>query len=77
METLCLLSGLVVSAATAATPAVTASVNLSSAEVFTHNWEKCVGSGHMLLGTRADWRSHLKLAHDELGFVDDDDTLFH
>ena len=23
----------------------------------------------MLLGTRADWRAHLKLAHDELGFT--------
>ena len=34
---------------------------------FVHNWEECVGSGHMLLGTRADWRAHLKLAKDELG----------
>jgi xylan 1,4-beta-xylosidase len=35
---------------------------------FVHNWKECVGSGHMLLGTRADWRAHLKLARDELGF---------
>ena len=63
---LCLL-GLFSSAA--ATSSFAASVNLSSTEPFTHNWEKCVGSGHMLLGTRADWRAHLKLAHDELGFV--------
>ena len=31
--------------------------------------KRCVGSGHMLLGTRADWREHLRLAHDELGFT--------
>ena len=47
-----------------------ATVDLTAATVpFVHNWKKCVGSGHMLLGTRADWREHLKLARDELGFV--------
>lgn len=40
----------------------------ANVETFTHNWEECVGSGHMLLGTRSDWQSHLKLAHEECGF---------
>eukprot|EP00658_Telonema_sp_P-2_P026392 TRINITY_DN20653_c0_g1_i1.p1 TRINITY_DN20653_c0_g1~~TRINITY_DN20653_c0_g1_i1.p1 ORF type:complete len:537 (+),score=113.23 TRINITY_DN20653_c0_g1_i1:211-1821(+) len=34
---------------------------------FTHNWKRCIGSGHMLLGTRSDWRRHLALATNELG----------
>eukprot|EP00930_Biecheleria_cincta_P000834 TRINITY_DN102029_c0_g1_i1.p1 TRINITY_DN102029_c0_g1~~TRINITY_DN102029_c0_g1_i1.p1 ORF type:complete len:559 (-),score=74.99 TRINITY_DN102029_c0_g1_i1:216-1892(-) len=34
---------------------------------FEHYWKRCVGSGHMLLGTREDWRTHLKLAVNELG----------
>ena len=47
-----------------------ARVDLSASKSvpFAHYWKKCVGSGHMLLGTRADWQAHLKLAHDELGF---------
>merc|ERR1712137_1282328 len=36
---------------------------------FPHFWKRCVGSGHMLLGTRSDWQAHLKRAKDELGFV--------
>lgn len=34
---------------------------------FPHFWKRCVGSGHLLLGTRQDWRTHLRLARDELG----------
>ena len=34
---------------------------------FPHFWKRCFGSGHALLGTRADWQSHLKLAAAELG----------
>uniref|UniRef100_A0A6B2L339 Glycosyl hydrolases family 39 N-terminal catalytic domain-containing protein n=1 Tax=Arcella intermedia TaxID=1963864 RepID=A0A6B2L339_9EUKA len=33
-----------------------------------HYWEKCVGSGHALLGLRSDWQRHLKIVRDELGF---------
>eukprot|EP00928_Gymnodinium_smaydae_P066544 TRINITY_DN49537_c0_g1_i1.p1 TRINITY_DN49537_c0_g1~~TRINITY_DN49537_c0_g1_i1.p1 ORF type:complete len:532 (-),score=72.86 TRINITY_DN49537_c0_g1_i1:69-1664(-) len=36
---------------------------------FAHYWKRCVGSGHMLLGTREDWRNHLRLAVKELGFT--------
>mmetsp|Transcript_172967 Transcript_172967/g.420741 ORF Transcript_172967/g.420741 Transcript_172967/m.420741 type:complete len:557 (-) Transcript_172967:11-1681(-) len=36
---------------------------------FRHFWKRCVGSGHMLLGTRSDWQQHLIKARDELGFV--------
>lgn len=36
---------------------------------FAHFWKRCVGSGHMLLGTRSDWQQHLRRAKDELGFV--------
>ena len=35
---------------------------------FPHYWERCVGSGHALLGLREDWRAHLKKCHEELGF---------
>jgi hypothetical protein len=35
---------------------------------FPHYWETCVGSGHAALALREDYRRHLKLAHDELGF---------
>ncbi len=34
-----------------------------------HYWEQCVGSGHALLGLRQDWREHLKIAHDSLGYT--------
>ena len=34
---------------------------------FTHNWKRSFGSGHALMGTRADWQQHLKLAVHELG----------
>jgi len=33
-----------------------------------HYWENCVGSGHAVLGLRQDWREHIKMAHDDLGF---------
>ena len=36
---------------------------------FVHFWEKGVGSGHAGLTTRVDWRDHMKMAHDELGFT--------
>lgn len=48
---------------------ITAGVDLTAAAPLAHYWKRCVGSGHMLLGTRADWRAHLKLAVDELGFT--------
>jgi len=35
---------------------------------FNHFWEECVGSGHAVLALREDYRKHLKLAKDELGF---------
>ena len=47
--------------------ATTATIDISSTTPFNHNWKEIVGSGHMLLGTRADWRAHLRLARDELG----------
>lgn len=48
---------------------VTGTVDLVAVGLpFAHYWKRCVGSGHMLLGTREDWRAHLKLAVDELGF---------
>jgi xylan 1,4-beta-xylosidase len=50
-----------------------------------HYWERCVGSGHALLGTRQDWRDALKIAHDKLGFervrfhgiFDDEMNVYH
>ena len=34
---------------------------------FPHYWTRSFGSGHALMGTRADWQAHLRLAVDELG----------
>ena len=45
------------------------SATAAASAPFEHFWKRCVGSGHMLLGTRSDWRTHLKLAHDECGFT--------
>lgn len=36
---------------------------------FPHFWKTCVGSGHMLLATRADWQKHMQRAKHELGFT--------
>ena len=30
-------------------------------------WKRCFGSGHTLLGTRADWREHMARSAVELG----------
>eukprot|EP01052_Picozoa_sp_SAG31_P024173 SAG31_NODE_2039_length_6594_cov_7.103926_4_plen_621_part_00 len=61
---------LVVAVAAPADGAVSASIDLTtSPSPFPHYWKRCVGSGHLLLGTRSDWQSHLKLARDELGFT--------
>lgn len=43
-------------------------VDGNAGEDFDHFWSKGVGSGHAALTTRADWRQHMKLAHDEAGF---------
>ena len=34
---------------------------------FEHKWKRSFGSGHAALGTRADWRDHLKQCVAELG----------
>jgi len=44
-------------------------VNMGAAKNFSHYWKRCVGSGHMLLATRADYQAHLRRARRELGFV--------
>jgi xylan 1,4-beta-xylosidase len=49
-----------------------------------HYWERCVGSGHGLLGLRSDWQEHLRIVRNELGFqyvrfhgiLDDDMSVF-
>lgn len=35
---------------------------------FPHVWEESVGSGHMALALRADWRAQLTRAHADIGF---------
>lgn len=56
--------------ATALTPSLGAQFSTSAAtgSPFTHYWKECVGSGHALLGTRADWQRQLISARNELGF---------
>lgn len=52
----------------AALPSVQVDVDLSGATVpFPKNWQRSFGSGHALLGTRADWQAHLKRCVAELG----------
>jgi xylan 1,4-beta-xylosidase len=54
----------------AAPSALSQTVDLTKkADAFDHFWKRCVGTGHMLLGTRADWQEHLRRAKDELGFT--------
>jgi xylan 1,4-beta-xylosidase len=56
-------------ACTTAGAQVSFRVNLTSnTDVWPHYWEECVGSGHAALGLRPDWRAHLELCHDTLGF---------
>eukprot|EP00927_Polykrikos_kofoidii_P015794 TRINITY_DN1706_c0_g1_i1.p1 TRINITY_DN1706_c0_g1~~TRINITY_DN1706_c0_g1_i1.p1 ORF type:complete len:504 (+),score=39.34 TRINITY_DN1706_c0_g1_i1:67-1578(+) len=38
------------------------------ASPFPHTWEESVGSGHMVLALRSDYREQLRRCHDELGF---------
>jgi xylan 1,4-beta-xylosidase len=40
----------------------------SESKPFPHFWERCVFGGHASLALRDDWRKHLKICHDELGF---------
>ena len=49
-------------------PAVSVTVNGNSAtRPFPHNWERCFGSGHALLATRADWQAQLQRSVAEIG----------
>ena len=59
--------------ATRATPPAftalfTADLSPNRTVPFPHFWEECVGSSHMMLGTRFDWRSHLKKVRNACGF---------
>ena len=55
-------------ATTTGAAAVDLAVDLAApAKEFPHFWERCFGSGHALLGTRADWQEHMRLAVAELG----------
>lgn len=42
---------------------------ISNGAALEHFWSKGVGSGHAALTTRADWREHMKMAHDDLGMA--------
>jgi xylan 1,4-beta-xylosidase len=51
-----------------ALPTVQVDVDLSAGtEPFQKNWQRSFGSGHALLGMRADWQAHLKRCIAELG----------
>lgn len=41
---------------------------LQQPAAFPHFWEHTVGSGHALLGLRADWQAQMLRCHNELGF---------
>ena len=55
-----------IQASSAAAP-VGVSVGMG-ATAFQHIWKRSVGSGHALLGTRADWQRHLQMVRNDLGF---------
>ena len=40
----------------------------SELKPYPHFWERCIFAGHASLALRDDWRKHLKICHDELGF---------
>ena len=40
----------------------------SELKPYPHFWERCIFGGHASLALRDDWRKHLKVCHDELGF---------
>jgi xylan 1,4-beta-xylosidase len=43
-------------------------VNASATTPFSRAWQECVGSGHAALALRADYREHLALARERIGF---------
>lgn len=52
----------------AAQPTVEAMLDLDAqTSPFPHYWKRCFGSGHVLLGTRADWREHMARSAAEIG----------
>lgn len=58
-----------VAARSSAAPAtIKASLDLDATPMpFPHYWKRCFGSGHTMLGTRADWRDHMARAAAEIG----------
>ena len=55
-------------AASAVQPTVEATLDLDAqSSPFPHYWKRCFGSGHVLLGTRADWREHMARSAAEIG----------
>ncbi len=53
--------------AASATTTTAAAAAASAAQNFTHFFEACVGSGHMSLTLREDWRTHVRMASRDLG----------
>ena len=52
----------------AAGPTVSAKLDLAAETTpFPHYWKRCFGSGHTMLGTRADWRDHMARSAAEIG----------
>jgi len=48
---------------------LTAAVNLGlPLQPLSQMWRRAVGSGHAALWSRADWREHLQIVVDEIGF---------
>ncbi|EDQ85675.1 uncharacterized protein MONBRDRAFT_38796 [Monosiga brevicollis MX1] len=62
------LVALVAAAQGSAAASMDVTVDLGQTTPLAHYWKECVGSGHALLATRVDWRSHLVNASRDLGF---------
>ena len=65
-----MLATLLACLSAAAPPAAEVDVSIDlggSTAPFSHNWKRSFGSGHFLLGTRADWQRQLLKARDDLG----------
>lgn len=56
------------SAALAGVTSCELAVDATALAPFWQGWRECVGSGHLGLAERADWREHLTMAADIIGF---------
>jgi xylan 1,4-beta-xylosidase len=65
--TVLVVLGMCAAMASASARTVQVNANPAAGTKFDHFWKESVGSGHALLGTRADWQAQLKQAVSDIG----------